>query len=347
MFFINIFKKTIPWIVAAAIFAYLFHKYPISQVYKAVAYVRLWPFIISVVAYFVFLFMIDTWITAKVLTRFSHPVKMKDTIVGRGLTYLIMVINYPASQAAFAYYLKKTRKIPITEAISVFFFIALVDLYWIISVAFAGSFFQEFNIVGINLGRFVQVVALLAYVALALKLIFWKHGVAKFFGLKKEFRAVVWIKNKSIFHTFNKAKLKDYLRLFIWRAPIHITIIIFFYFVIRTFDCTVPLAKVVCNLPIVFLIGVLPITPGGLGTTNAAMVALISPYVHGAIIDNGVVTAEEFVFTSTLLWVFANYSLKAITGLIFLKLSSTKLFKLAATAKTSTDIQTLTPPSQM
>jgi hypothetical protein len=77
------------------------------------------------------------------------------------------------------------------------------------------------------------------------------------------------------------------------------------------------------------------------------MVALISPYVHGTVIDTGIVSAEEFMFTSTLLWVFANYSLKAITGLIFLKISSTKLFKLAAKAGASKDVQPLTPPSQM
>ena len=81
------------------------------------------------------------------------------------------------------------------------------------------------------------------------------------------------------------------------------------------------------NVPIVFLIGTLPITPGGLGTTNAAMVELLSPYLSGSIFANNQVSPKELLFAATLLWMFANYMMKIITGVILMRGVSRDLFR--------------------
>ena len=80
-----------------------------------------------------------------------------------------------------------------------------------------------------------------------------------------------------------------------------------------------PFVKILGNIPIVFFIGTLPITPGGLGTTNAAMVELLSPYMTSSIFSSGKINPKELMFTLTLLWMFINYALKALVGFIFLK----------------------------
>lgn len=111
------------------------------------------------------------------------------------------------------------------------------------------------------------------------------------------------------------------------RIPIHFTIIISMYIVLKTFGVTVPFTKILGNIPLCFFLGTLPITPGGLGTTNVAMVELLYRYVSGPIFAAGLVTPQEMLFTATLLWMFANYSLKVIVGALSLSRVSTHLFE--------------------
>ena len=78
-------------------------------------------------------------------------------------------------------------------------------------------------------------------------------------------------------------------------------------------------------MPLIFLIGTIPITPGGLGTTSAATVELLSPHLTGSILSK--VGAKQILFAASLMWVFVNYVLKAILGAVLLKIESRDMFK--------------------
>ncbi len=320
-------KLLAPWTIAAAIFAYLFHLYPPAEVWRALSHVNIPLFTLFAVGYFVFIFFIDSWVMQRVITRFSKPVKFRDIFQARGATYLVMIINYPASQAAFAYYLKRRYGIPIFEALGIFLFIIFIDLIWIISLAFAGSFFQTYSVIGVPLGPIVQKVAISAYIFLFLWLAFWGRWLQKLTGKKFTFSLLEKIRKRRVFHIFNQAKGFDYLKVAVMRTPIHITIIISMYVVIHTFHASIPFVKILGNVPLVFFIGTLPITPGGLGTTNAAMVELLSPYLTGQIFASSSVTPKSLLFTATLLWMFGNYLMKVIVGTFFLRRISGDLFK--------------------
>jgi uncharacterized membrane protein YbhN (UPF0104 family) len=97
--------------------------------------------------------------------------------------------------------------------------------------------------------------------------------------------------------------------------------------VLRTFNATIPFGKIIGNIPVVFLIGTLPITPGGLGTTNAATVELFAPYISSPAISAGLINAGELIFAATLLWMFVNYTMKVIVGTILWSTQAKSLFK--------------------
>jgi len=320
--------KTIgPWLVAAAIFAYLFHKYPPAKVWKSLTYVNLLPFLGFSLFYFFFIYIIDAAVTRYILARFTRRVPLKDVILARGVTYLIMVISYPASQAGFAYYFRRRYKIPITEVLSTFLYIMFVDLWWIVTLAFAGSFFQEYTVGGVNLSRLVFTVAMIFYGVYMVWLAFWRRWPDKGFW---KFITPKFIENqrkRKIFDLFNKATIADYFKTAILRIPIHFTIIVSFYVVFKTFGCDIPFAQILSNVPIVFLIGTLPITPGGLGTTNALLVELLKGHLTGPIFKSGAVTPAELIFSATLLWLFVNYLLKVITGTVLMGFVPRKLFE--------------------
>ncbi len=320
-------KQILPWIVAIAIFAYLFHLYPPSQVWKALKYVNIQAFVAFSIFYFGFIFLIDSWSMKMVITKFCHAVRLRDICAARGATYLVMVLSYPASQAAFAYYLKRRYNIAIFEALGIFLFIVVVDLLWIITLALAGSLFQDYSVAGVDLGHMVQTIAVVAYSIMFVWLAFWRRWLDRATGRHIRIPLFERLRKRLVFHIFDQAGVLDYIKVALMRTPIHLTIIISMYIVLLTFHTHIPFIKILGNVPIVFLVGTLPITPGGLGTTNALMVELLHPYLTGSIFSNGKVSPQELLFTATLLWMFANYFLKVVVGgSIFIRVSK-NLFK--------------------
>lgn len=317
--------------MACGIFIYLFHLSPPEKVWLSLSYLNVPAFTCFAIFYFVFVFIVDSWVTQKVLNKFSYPVKFSDILCGRGATYLIMVISYPASQAAFAYYLKKKYGIKIFEALGIFLFIVFIDLLWIVTLAFAGSFSQDYSVTlfghAIGLGRTVQIFSIIAYTIAFMWISFW-HGWPNFLvGRIANLKIVSKIKSRSMFNIFNKARIGDYIRTAVMRIPIHFMIITSVYIILLTFNVSIPFTKILGNIPIVFFIGALPITPGGLGTTNLATAELLSPYISSSIFAEGKVSPYDLIIAMTLLWEFANYLLKFLVGLLFLSRASSDLFK--------------------
>jgi uncharacterized membrane protein YbhN (UPF0104 family) len=320
--------KTIgPWIAAAGIFAYLFHLYPPAKVWKSLTYVNLVPFSLFCIAYFFFIYLIDAAVTKYVIGRFTHKVKFRDVALARGVTYLLMVISYPASQAGYAYFFKRKHKIPIFEILGVFFFIMIIDLTWVITLALIGSFFQDYTIGNLDLSRIARIAAFLTYLFLFIWLAFWRKWPDK-----KFWKTIMpnWLyrqRRRRAFDIFNSAKLTDYIRIALMRIPILLTIVASTYVVVKTFNCHVPFTVILGNVPLVLLIGTLPITPGGLGTTNAVLVELLKNDITGPVLQNGLVTPAELLFSVSLLWMFGNYLLKILTGTILMAFVPKKLFQ--------------------
>lgn len=317
---IHTLKLAGPWVVGIGIIVYLFRLYPLSTVFEAAKNVNLIGFSSFALFYFFFIFAIDTWVFSRVLTRFHHPVSFKELLPARAVTYLIMILNYGASQGAFAYYLKRTKQVAIFEVLGTFALIALIDLYWLIGMAVIGSFFQDFQIHGVHLAPTVRMVGALAAVALVAHLIYWRYFSAK------PWRATKWLREKKLFRIFHEAHLRDYAAIALMRTPIHVCIIACLYVVLLTFDAHVPFITILGATPIAFILGVLPISPSGLGVTNGALVELLQQHIQSPLIDQGLTTGAALILAASLLWVFANMALKAIVGALYLLRVSKDLF---------------------
>jgi uncharacterized membrane protein YbhN (UPF0104 family) len=245
-----------------------------------------------------------------------------ELLPARGLTYLIMVVNYAASQLAFAFYQNRKHKLPISEMLGIFGIIVVIDLFILATLAFLTTFFTvwPFNIGGMNIGTFVRIFTLVAYLCFAFNLIFWRAKFIKIGFLER-------LRKRDFFSVLSRATLVDYLSVFVYRLPVHIFIMVGMYFAIKPFHASVPFTSILANIPLIFFIGALPISPGGLGTTNAALVELFKPFVQSDLITAGIVSAGDLLMSFSLAWMFANYAMKALTGAICLKFVSKDLFK--------------------
>ena len=294
--FSKIIKKTLPWLIALGIFTYLFYLYSPSKILSAITYINLIPFILFSIIYFSFIYVIDSLVITKAFKMFSKPIPKKDIFIARGVTYLIMIINYAASQAGFAYYLKRKHQTPIFDALGVFLIIVFIDLMWVCTFALIGSFFQEYSLMGINLGYTVKIAVLIAYVMAISWIMFWHFIAPKLHANDSSFMGKI-LKRKA-FSIFMKAKFFDYFKIAIWRAPIHIAIILSMFIILQTFNCYIPFTKILGNMPLVLMASTLPITPGGLGTSNVATVELLAPYLTGNIVAK--VGAKQILFAASL-----------------------------------------------
>lgn len=314
-------KNILPWLVAAGVFGWLFTIHPPQKVWGALQLVHLPIFVPFALGYFFLIYFADVFSLSRVLKRFGFKVGMRDIWPARGVTYLIMVLNYGAAQAGFAYYLKRTKRIPIWEGLSIFTFIGFIDLYWVFTLAFVGSFFQEYQIGSLPLKWIIWGLTAAAAVLFCFNLAFWRGKPAK----KKKWKIFEWIRSKDIFKLFKEASARDYLKVALIRTPIHVSLMFSSYILIQTFGAHCPFLPILGSFPLVMLVGILPITPGGLGTSNATMVELLYPYI--TFMEAGKVTNQELLLAASLLWMFTNYFLKVLFGLICLKMVSKDLFK--------------------
>lgn len=318
----NILKKGLPWVIVVGIFYILFKKHNPDEIYNALLYINYSNFIPVVLGYFIIMFGLDTFSIRMVLARFGYPQKMIELLPARGLTYLLMILNYAAAQAAFAYYQYRKNKLPIAEMFGIFGVIVFTDFYLLVTLAYATTFFTTWSIQagGMGIADFIRVVAYSSYAIFIVNIIFWKFLFGKFRFSEK-------LKKKKIIEMVSQMKIADYFSVAAMRLPVHTFIMAGMYFAFRTFSIDIKFVDILANIPIAFFVGSLPITPGGLGTTNAMMVKLFEPLAGGPLIMNNIVSAGTLILSFSLVWMLANSLLKAVTSMICLKFVSKDLFK--------------------
>ena len=317
----TIFKKVLPWLAAVAIFAWLFHLYPPQTILNSLKFMDIPRFCAVAVGYVLVMFVIDTFSISRVLALFGHREGVRELLPARGATYLLMIVNYAAGQAAFAFYQYRKHGIPISKMLGIFGIVVVVDLYLLVTIAFVATFFTTwpFTVAGMQIGDFVRIFAVAAWAGFAaLVLVANRCANLSFVRRLRRVRLVDLIATTT---------LGRYLTVGLCRLPVHVFIMGGMYVAIRAFGLEIAFGKVLANIPIIFFIGSLPITPGGLGTGNAALVELFKPFVSSPAIAAGAVGAGELLFSFSLIWVFANYLMKAVIGVVCLKLVSRDLFR--------------------
>lgn len=304
--------------MAVLIFVYLFRKYPPEQVWQSLQFVNLPYFLAFSIFYFIAIWFIDCFGMARLFTRFGYPTKWAELLAVRSATYLFMIFNYGAAQGGLAYFFKKSKQVPFFKSAGLFLFMLTIDLYWVIFMAALGSFFTDLTIAGIYIPYVVRTVALVSTVFLIINMIFWKvHIPVKLF---------IWLKERDLFKTFNEASVTDYLIAFLLRLPMHVIIMSGMFIVALTCGAYLPLPKVLAFVPLIILIGVIPITPGGLGATQIATVELFKDVIEIPFLETLPIQTEELLLGISLIWLFANYLLKLFFGLIYFRKVSQKDF---------------------
>lgn len=333
----NKLKNLLPWVIAAALLVFIFRKTPPALVLSAWESSRSVFFSISAIGYFIFVMTVDCGALSWLLTRFVTPVKFGETLLMRGATYLLMVINYNLGQGGIAFYLKRTHGAPLFKTLGVMSFVTLIDLSLMVLMALSAVIIEPVVYRDLPLRPVIFNIAGLYFLAVALWFFFWKHtSHPLLIKLTEKWRLFHWLIGREVFHVFKDLKVKDVATAFFWRLPLVMFITCAPALLFLSFYATVPLTKIFIYTPIMLLVGTLPITPSGLGTSQLLFEEFYKNTLTSPLLETGVFTAGQLLISASLLWQVGNLILKIIMGAVCLMIKSPKLFAEEETAAVET-----------
>jgi len=269
-----------------------------------------------VLVYMTYLIFWESSGTRWVINRFNCSMSIREMVPARAVTFLLAIFNYQAGQLALPLYLKRIHQVPLQEGMGSIFFIAAIDLCIVFMMGTLGALFIEEGM----LANQILFFGLLGIFIFILNALFWRWPPLSQWVMKV-FQKLPFLnrlnQERSIFYTFQKATLKDYLITFFFRAPIHFGIIFSLYLLILCFKEQIDFLVILIYMPVVMIVSTIPIiNVGSVGAAQASIVYFFKEFAP-----------EATLLAIALSWAFAINLMKVIIGAFFLNKHSTELFR--------------------
>lgn len=289
------------WAVAVAILVYLFSRIPIRDVAASLANAAPWTLPVLVVMVLV-VYAADTFAAWKTFSWFAAPLTYGEALTVRGASYILALVNYAVGQGAFAYFLHKTKRVPIFRTGATVLLIMGTNLLLLLFAATAGlALAGDVPDAASGTLATARILALVGYAGL---------GVYVALVLAKP----KFLARREVFQVLFSAGVAGHGKALLARLPHIASLLVFAYLYLYAFDVKVPPLQALLFLPISFLVAAIPLPGQGLGAVQAVMVAVFAPYGP----DAGR-PAEAAVFAASLTgWVLA-VAVQMVIGLVCLR----------------------------
>jgi uncharacterized membrane protein YbhN (UPF0104 family) len=253
--------RTLPWVVTAVILVLLFRRIPLRDVVAAADNASAW-FIPATVCIVLMVYIADSVAIWKTFGWFVTRLSFKDTLILRGATYLIALINYTLGQGAFVYFLKRTRGVPMMRAAAAVLLIMGTNVLLLLLLSTAGV------ALGAESVPQLRTVLLVSYVGLAIYviLLIWRPA---------------FLTKRPVLDVLLEAGVLGHLKALGIRLPHLITLLTMNYVALHAFGVPVPVLETMLAMPVVFFVAVLPISFQGLGPTQGAMIYFFARFAQG------------------------------------------------------------------
>lgn len=228
-----------------------------------------------------------TWI-GLIALRLRRP--FVRVAVVRGATYLLFVVNYAVGQGGFGYYLYRSGVSALRSTGATLFLIGtnlatlivVTTAAWLVRGGAAGGAAMWWILVA-SCAAFAIYLAMVA-------------------------RAPGFLARREVLAPLFDAGLRGHALAVAGRLP-HIAVIVLGHWAaMRAWGIAVPFAVGVTMMPAVVIASVLPISPAGLGTTQAAFVLFFRDYAAGATADQRTAAVLAFAIVHFVYGVLASTS---------------------------------------
>ena len=249
-----------PWIVAAAILAYLFANVSIAEAWQATRVARLDLFLPGVLGATAAWFVLESAAFAYLFSRFNAKVTWAEARSLRGVTYLLTPINWNLATAGIILHLRRSKRISAIASASSMLFYGAIDGIVLSSLALIGvlALPPSPELVAIRNGAAFFIAALVVMLTFFM-------APAPGWGWLERARSL------GIFRTHSMASLSDVAILMSIRSVYFSGFVGLFWLGCLAFGIDAPFGVIMASMPPILIAAALPITPAGLGTQQAAM----------------------------------------------------------------------------
>ena len=286
-------RSALPWLVGLAILVVIATRVPVAKFREAISHgphVQLGVFALVSTAIVLCTDSLSTWIGLLAL-RIRRP--LSHVFAVRGGSYVLFLVNYALGQGAFGYYLKRTG-IAGLRAVGVTLFLIGTNLAtmllvttatWMIATDTPAHAALWWTLVGGSGGFLVYLVII---------------AVAPRFLAKIQILAPLF-----------DAGMRGHAIAVFGRVPHVAMLVLSFWVAMRVWGIPVPVVAGLTLMPAVVIASVLPISPAGLGTTQAALVYFFSDYAAGATADD----RQAHVLAFAIVWLVYSIVAALVIGL--------------------------------
>jgi hypothetical protein len=257
-----------PVALTVAVFLLIFWRIPFSAFWQALSRAHLLPFLALMGSFALGFFLLDTFVLSKLIRWFHGPLPYRDLLPIRAVTYLVAIINTQLAQGALALYIHRRFRTPLAQITSTVALLVLLETTNLILFATVGC-------VVFPGGAPLSLLALpLALAAVWLLLIGLARGKLGILGQR--------LSRSDILSTFRRARLRHCAVVLGLKGVVFFLALLVHSQALAFFGIHIPLVRLVAFLPVVFLLGALPITVAHLGTSQAAWIFFFSAYAPAA-----------------------------------------------------------------
>jgi hypothetical protein len=250
------------WAVAIAILVYLFRDIHLASIAEAARGAYWWAIPANAIL-IVAVYLADSFAIKKTFGWFVAPLTYREVLVVRGATYLLALVNYSVGQGAIVYFVNRSRRVPILRGTAAVLLVMGINVLVLLVLATLGL------VVAPDVPSELKLIVLIAYAGLAVYIVV--------VSVKPR-----WLAKRPIFDVLLSAGVGGHLRALAVRLPHIATLLLLSWFSLAAFGIFVPVGKAILCLPIVYFVTVLPISPQGLGTSQAMLIHFFLGYAPGA-----------------------------------------------------------------
>jgi len=213
----SIYIRISHWVGAILILGYLFWRIDLPQFYISIQQSNLSLYIPLMILFIVIWFLIESQNLTAVFNHFEHKIPYIDVLYIRGITYLLMIINYNLGVAGIVLYLNQAKGITLMRASSIMLFYMYMETTSLSLMVLLGCLFTSESSAIIDKILFLSAAILIGV----------HCGILIYRNLpdKKIFQK---IKNLTLLQPFKETGIKSYLILISYRGTYFSTFILFF-----------------------------------------------------------------------------------------------------------------------
>ena len=253
------FRRIAPWLLGAAILLALLYRVPFAALRGGLAHGPWGMLVAYTLPFIVITLLADVYATGVCLRIAGEPRPFGTLTLVRGATYLLGLLNYALGQGGIGLYLHRTGVRPV-RGTGVVLFLLIVNFGALAAAAALGLALGEGSwaggLRGLSLAILAAGAAYLGIVALRPAFLARREVLAPLFA----------------------AGPGGHLAALAGRMPHLFLLILGHWGALWIWGLEVPLSQALARMPVVLLASVVPLSPSGLGTVQAAQVLLFSPY---------------------------------------------------------------------